>query len=594
MKMFEKGFTTPEKIAENIDAFNAGIISLQSFDYATCTRYLVQYGLYCKTIKNLGTERHRQALLDGCSLKTFGCYGLTELGHGSNVRGMEITAEFDKDTQEFILNSPTKTAIKFWIGGLAKTAQNAVIFGQLLLEENGKKVNKGVHAFEFQIRDRATHTPLPGLEIGDCGEKKGLNGIDNGWIKFDNFRIPRESLLNKFGDVKPDGTYSTSIQSDGKRFANSIASLSGGRVVITRMSSELSLFALTVATRYAAVRRQFGPTGNEVLLLDYPLHQYRMITRFAEHMVHYIASNRLMKMWGDNLPKLLEPGNVKTDLCHALSSNMKGFISWSSQETIADCRKACGGHGYSYYALFGNFLNFNDLHQTWEGDNHVLMMQTQKFLLKCLGLASKGKPLPETVEYMKLGQTKTPKYSGSLENIDELSKLFAQRASYTAIKAGNALKEAGKNSEQAFLELQPFELRDMCLAYHETYCIDTFKTFINSIKDNSTRNVFEKLLLLTTQVKMVNDGGFFINVVGEEKFEELKVSINNLLKDLRKEIILLTDVLPFPNRGLGPLGNEDMRVYERYIQHFKAAPKVTERPDWWKLAYVNSEQKTQG
>jgi len=339
-KMFEKGFTTPEKIAENIDYFTSGLVSLSAFDFAASTKILVQYGLYAKTIKNLGTARHSELLLDACSLKTMGCYGLTELGHGSNVRGMEITAEFDKESQSFILNSPSQTAIKFWIGSLAKTATNACIFAQLWISEDGKNVNKGVHAFAFPIRDRSTHITLPGLEVGDCGHKKGLNGVDNGWIKFNNFRVPREALLNKFGDVKEDGTYSTTIKSDGKRFANSIASLSGGRVTITRMSSELALMALTISIRYAGVRRQFGPAGNESLLLDYPLHQYRLITRFAEHLTNFIGSNRLVNLWSENLPKLLEPGNVKTELCHALSSNAKAFIAWSSQRTIQDCRQA--------------------------------------------------------------------------------------------------------------------------------------------------------------------------------------------------------------------------------------------------------------
>ena len=118
---------------------------------------MVQFGLYCKTIKNLGTEKHRQILLDGTSLRTFGCFGLTETGHGSNVRGIETTAEYDIETKEFIINSPTDTSAKFWIGNLAKTAQNAVIFAQLYTHGE----NKGVHAFVFPIRDRMNHVPLP-------------------------------------------------------------------------------------------------------------------------------------------------------------------------------------------------------------------------------------------------------------------------------------------------------------------------------------------------------------------------------------------------------------------------------------------------
>lgn len=236
---------------------------------------MVHYGLYCKTIKNLGTERHKEILLDGTSLRTMGCFGLTEIGHGSNVKGIETTAEFDPETNEFILNSPTETSAKFWIGNLAKTAQNGVMFAQLItLGEN-----KGVHAFVFPIRDRSNHLPLPGIEIGDCGEKKGAHGIDNGWIKFKKFRVPSEALLNKFGDVDLKGNYITSISDPEKRFSNSIASLNGGRVLIGRLSSECGLLSSAITLRYGVARTQFGPSdGSEVALITYPSYQYRTIT----------------------------------------------------------------------------------------------------------------------------------------------------------------------------------------------------------------------------------------------------------------------------------------------------------------------------
>lgn len=50
---------------------------------------------------------------------------------------------------------------------------------------------------------------LPGRIVGEMGPKAGLNGVDNGFATFDNVRIPRENLLNKTGDVTPDGKYIT-------------------------------------------------------------------------------------------------------------------------------------------------------------------------------------------------------------------------------------------------------------------------------------------------------------------------------------------------------------------------------------------------
>ena len=68
---------------------------------------MVHFGLYAKTLKYIGTERHREYLRRAMLGVDLGCYGLTEIGHGSNVRGMEVTAHYDVETEQFILNSPT-------------------------------------------------------------------------------------------------------------------------------------------------------------------------------------------------------------------------------------------------------------------------------------------------------------------------------------------------------------------------------------------------------------------------------------------------------------------------------------------------------
>ncbi len=44
------------------------------------------------------------------------------------------------------------------------------------------------------------------------GSKFGLNGVDNGRLKFTNVRIPREGLLNKFSEMSPEGTFTSTIK----------------------------------------------------------------------------------------------------------------------------------------------------------------------------------------------------------------------------------------------------------------------------------------------------------------------------------------------------------------------------------------------
>lgn len=123
----------------------------------------------------------------------------TELGHGTFIRGLETTATYDPKTEEFILNSPTLTSYKWWPGGLGHTANYAVVVAQLYTQNKCH----GIHPFIVQLRDEDTHLPLPGIKIGEIGSKLGMNGTNNGYLGFDQFRIPRTNMLMKNNKVLP-------------------------------------------------------------------------------------------------------------------------------------------------------------------------------------------------------------------------------------------------------------------------------------------------------------------------------------------------------------------------------------------------------
>jgi acyl-CoA oxidase len=162
----------------------------------------LHYGMFAYSLQTLGSEEQiAKWNEDVQTLRMTGCYAQTELGHGSNVASLETTATLDMKTDEFVIHSPTVTSTKYWPGGLGLTANHALVFARCIVEEN----DIGVQPFMVQIREFETHMPRKGIKVGDIGPKLGYNAKDNGWLMFDQVRVPRTNMLCKFAYIDKDG-----------------------------------------------------------------------------------------------------------------------------------------------------------------------------------------------------------------------------------------------------------------------------------------------------------------------------------------------------------------------------------------------------
>lgn len=206
--------------------YDAVIESCGMISHALDIKMSVHYGLFGATLGMLGDDKQRAEWMpkvERCEM--LGCFALTELGHGSNARGVETTATYDISSNQFVVNTPSDSAQKYWIGGAAISARWSAVFAQLYVNGNCY----GIHAFLVRIR-QDDGTLVRGVKLADCGHKLGMNGVDNGRMWFDNVRIPHGHLLQRLSQVSKDGVFASKIKSADERFGASMALLSGGRI----------------------------------------------------------------------------------------------------------------------------------------------------------------------------------------------------------------------------------------------------------------------------------------------------------------------------------------------------------------------------
>ena len=362
----------------DIGASIAAFETLAFGDLSILVKAGVQFGLFGGAILHLGTEEHHKAYLaDTITGKLLGSFAMTETGHGSNVQALETTATYDADTDEFVVNTPTDSARKDYIGNAAMHARLAVVFAQLVVGGEAR----GVHALVVPLRD-AEGNVLPNVRIEDCGRKIGLNGVDNGRIWFDQVRVPRSALLNRYAEVRDDGTYFSEIENPDRRFFTMLGTLVQGRVSIGGAAISASKVALAVAVKYALRRRQFGApdSGREEILLDYGMHQRRLLPLLARTYALHFAQERVR---GDLHDVFSNDDASEHDrrALEARAAATKVVGTWHASRTIQECREACGGAGYLSVNRFDALRADTDVFTTFEGDNHILLQLVAKGLL---------------------------------------------------------------------------------------------------------------------------------------------------------------------------------------------------------------------
>lgn len=530
--------------------------------------------MFLPYIKYLGTEKQVKKWLEPIlRMEVIGTYAQTEMGHGSDIRSLETTATFDANTDEFIIHTPTLTSTKWWPGELGLVANHVVCMAQLIIGEE----NHGVHGFIVQIRDLETNKTLPGIEAGDIGEKFGFNTKDNGFLRFDHVRIPRENMLMRYTKVTKKGEYQ---RKGNEKIAYAI--MMQIRNHISYGSWKALGHGLTIAVRYSLVRTQFhDEDGKERPVLDYQIQQNKLFTYLASAYALQAGATKCAELTTENIRRIEEKEDfsLMKDL-HAALCGTKAFYSSEAIEGIDQARLSCGGHGYSAYSGFVSLWREFSPNTTYEGDNTIMALQTARYLLRCLDKARKGTKLLENVAYLQnfnetlsIQQCPVTKTDGF--NLDTISQALRVNSTQLIVSAASALMQGAKNGgfKDSWDKKAGIRLIEAARAHINYF---TFRAFEEKIKKQVTtpalRVVLQRLCMLFGIEKLLSRpiGLTQSAYLNAKQFVMLSERKEVLLEQIRPDAIGLVDAFGYTDNTLmSALGRYDGKVYETLMDWVK-------------------------
>ncbi|ETN40917.1 uncharacterized protein HMPREF1541_05197 [Cyphellophora europaea CBS 101466] len=559
--------------------------------------YHLHMSLFAAAMKEQCSEEQRQywqPKID--SWEIIGAYAQTELGHGSNVRGIECEARWDPATKEFVIHSPSLTASKWWNGTLGRTATHAVVVAQLMLpvgkDGSGQTryESKGPRPFIVQVRDPKTHLPPESIIVGDINAKYGYAPMDNAYCLFRFHRVPHSALLARYASLNPE----TGVYTRPKNPNSVYGQLTRGRAFIVLNARLVIARAVTVAVRYLSIRRQFrdqdshDSSAPEMPVLDYSTVQIRILPLLATAFaLHYSGSAMWSLYERTRAQNSLESDNAQLAELHTTSAGLKSLATDLAANSVETCRRAMGGHGFGGGTGLIQLNNDYLAKPTVEGDNWMITQQVSRFLIK--------KVAEQTANPDRVVQSPTEQNLKSyLSNRDgqphfdvlgddaSIVEAFRWRTSWLAYKAYEA-REVQKRPWNSIL----IALHKLSRAYSQSILIENF--FDATRKSDLRREdaeVLKALFRLFSFYTIDAEAREFQTSSGvrPEVLDTLPDRILSLMEQIRPHAVRLVDSFALPDFLLdSAMGRYDGRVYEDlfYRAHvINPLNKLTVNPDY--------------
>ena len=338
-----------------------------------------------------------------------------------------------------------------------------------------------------------------------------------------------------------------------------LGTLVGGRICVAKGALSGAKMALAIAVKYALQRRQFNDNLKiqEDLIMDYPSHQLRLTPAIAKSYVYQVTLDSMMSIYSDD--SITDKRKIETQV-----AGLKAIITWFANETIQECREACGGKGYLLENRIADLKADVDIFTTFEGDNTVLLQLAAKGIMSdfntefnSAGFSAVFKLLGTQISDKLV--TINPIYANKVDKEHLYNPKFHQHAfdyrtrrlTYSAAMRIRDYIKKGIPTYQAFLKVQT-HLIALGKAYSCELAYNTYLEFTATIEDKKNQQLFEKLGCLFALSEIREDASWYLEqgYLGGTKSKAIRQRVERLSTEFRPHIEVLVDGFGIPDHCL--------------------------------------------
>jgi len=374
------------------------------------------YGVCLVTIQKLGIPSSQldKIIQDLDNLSSVAVILITELGVGCSHLAVATRADYEPESDEFVLSTPDKAACKIMANvSLQGVAKTAVVFAQLW--SGGE--NHGLFPFVVQIRDEqqiraGVHIkPLPGASV---------LAMDYGLVSFGEVRIPRANWLADSATIQDEGRFADSLANVERRLVRSLGAVANASTATAVGAAAAARACIWTALRYAGQRKTMGPLGAGRPILDFRNQQNLLFGALAEA---YVISN-LARQLVDGPVAATMTSSIATAPWAAINrfgALTKAITVTGAGEVIRNCRRVSGAHGCLGANRFGEYEDLVVAYASAGGDNQLILIEIGR------ELASKVPPKTEDIQ--------SPQIREDVQSLRQLAA-FEERRQFDRATAG--------------------------------------------------------------------------------------------------------------------------------------------------------------